>query len=64
MDLILYTPTQPVIYLPYINQVYSGEKFGIKPFTPLQDALASEVDLNSMSYRRMHSWQSGNIGLA
>ena len=50
MDLMLLDPTRQVIYQPLIYQVYIGEKIGIKPSLPLQNTLASLIDLNSMAY--------------
>ena len=38
---------QPVICHPYIHEAYSRDKIGMSPFSPLQDAAASLVDLES-----------------
>ena len=38
--------TQPVTHQPYIHQINSGEKIGVKPSSPLQDTLAYLIDLN------------------
>ena len=43
-----------------ISQVYSGEKIGVKPSSPLQNTLASLVDLDSRSYLRQFT--SGDTG--
>ena len=45
------THKQPVISSgPYPLKIYSGRKIGTKPTSPLQNVLASLVDLNSRSY--------------
>ena len=49
MDLTLLLCNQS-FYPSYIHQACSGRKIGIKLSSPLQDALASLVDLNVRSY--------------
>ena len=34
----------------YMHPTYNGEKIGVKPSSPLEDALAFLVDIDSRSY--------------